>query len=76
MLASSNNITKEQGQQQNTSSNERREALPPVSDIMDTRLPYNIEYIVCNLLRMMVSKGILSVDDARRIMASGESYLH
>lgn len=43
---------------------------------MDSRLPYNMERVVPTLISMMIAKGILSVGEARRIMASGESYLH
>lgn len=78
--SANNNIPTKQGlQHDNALTNEEREKellLPPVSEIMDTRIPYNMEYVMCNLLRVMVSKGMLSVNDAKRIMASGESYLH
>jgi hypothetical protein len=43
---------------------------------MDTRVPYNMENVVSTLLRIMIARGILSLNDARRIMKSGESYLH
>lgn len=50
--------------------------LPSVASFMDTRLPYNMEYVVPMLLRIMVARGLISLNDARRIMKSGESYLH
>ncbi|AIC15724.1 hypothetical protein [Nitrososphaera viennensis] len=52
------------------------EKLPPPSLFMDTRLPYNMENVVPMLLRIMVAKGMLSLNDAKHIMKSGESYLH
>jgi hypothetical protein len=50
--------------------------IPSISAIMDTRLPYNMEYVVSSLLRVMVAKRMLSLNDAQQIMKSGESYLH
>ncbi|HXG07131.1 MAG TPA: hypothetical protein VNI77_07385 [Nitrososphaera sp.] len=43
---------------------------------MDNRLPYDMERVVSALISMMITKGLLSVNEAKRIMASGESYLH
>ena len=50
--------------------------VPDAKLIMDPRLPYNMEYVVCTLLQTLAGKGILTVSEARRIMSSGESYLH
>ena len=55
---------------------DKESELPPVSAIMDTRLPYNMEYVMCSLLQIMVARGMLSINDAKIIMASGDSYLH
>ena len=52
------------------------EELPLPTLFMDPRVPYNMENVVSTLLRIMVARGMLSLDDARRIMKSGESYLH
>ncbi|AIF84936.1 hypothetical protein NTE_02898 [Candidatus Nitrososphaera evergladensis SR1] len=57
-------------------SNISDEELPSLSLFMDTRLPYNMENVVPTLLRIMVAKGMLSLNEAKRIMKSGESYLH
>jgi len=43
---------------------------------MDRRLPYNYDYVIPTLLRELINKGIISIDEARNIMSSGESYLH
>jgi hypothetical protein len=43
---------------------------------MDPRLPYNMERVVVTLLSTMIAKGVISVDEAKKIMKSGESYLH
>lgn len=43
---------------------------------MDPRMPYNMENVVSTLLRIMVAREMLSLNDARRVMKSGESYLH
>lgn len=50
--------------------------LPPISAFMDTRLPYNTEYVMGSLLRLMVAKGLITLTEAQWIMKSGESYLH
>lgn len=76
MPNSTNGIPIEQAKNQDSRNKQVKDLLPAVSEIMDTRLPYNMEYVVCSLLRVMVSKGMLSISDAKRIMASGESYLH
>ena len=46
------------------------------SDFMDSRLPYNYEYVIPSLLKELVNKRLISIDEARKIMRSGESYLH
>jgi hypothetical protein len=43
---------------------------------MDRRIPYNMENVMESLLRKLISKEMLTVSDAKQIMASGESYLH
>ncbi|HVX02758.1 MAG TPA: hypothetical protein VHA09_06355 [Nitrososphaera sp.] len=53
-----------------------KEELPSSSLFMDTQLPYNMENVISALLRVMVAKGMLSLNDARFVMKSGESYLH
>jgi hypothetical protein len=50
--------------------------IPPAESFMDRRIPYNTQYVIESLLRKLISKEILSVNDAKQIMASGESYLH
>jgi hypothetical protein len=52
------------------------EELPSSTLFMDQRVPYNMENVMSTLLRIMVARGMLSLNDARRIMKSGESYLH
>lgn len=52
------------------------EELPSPTLFMDSRVPYNMENVVSTLLRIMVARGMLSLNDARYIMKSGESYLH
>jgi len=46
------------------------------TQFMDRRLPYNYEYVIPTLLKELINKGIISIDDARKIMSSGECYLH
>lgn len=46
------------------------------AQFMDRRLPYNYDYVIPTLLRELINKGIISIDEARNIMSSGESYLH
>jgi hypothetical protein len=41
---------------------------------IDRRLPYNMENVMETLLRKLISKDILSVNDAKQIMRSGKSY--
>lgn len=62
--------------EKNNSIDPDKEELPSPSLFMDTRLPYNIENVVSMLLRVMVAKGMLSINDAKFIMKNGESYLH
>ena len=52
-----------------------KEVVAP-SLFMDPRLPYDMERVVATLLGTMIAKGVISVDEAKRIMKSGESYLH
>ncbi|MEO9295061.1 MAG: hypothetical protein ABI347_05620 [Nitrososphaera sp.] len=52
------------------------EELPSPTLFMDPRMPYNMENVVSTLLRIMVAREMLSLNDARRVMKSGESYLH
>lgn len=52
------------------------EELPAVESFMDPRIPYNTENVVSSLLRILIKKRILSINDARAIMDSGKSYLH
>ena len=46
------------------------------SVFMDLRIPYNYEYIIPSLLKELIKKKVISIDEARQIMSSGESYLH
>ncbi len=49
---------------------------PDADMIMDSRLPYNMERVVCSLLQVMVTRGLLTLNEARQISKTGESYLH
>jgi hypothetical protein len=60
---------------------EGKEATVKVQESPDTtqtfigrRLPYNMENVMETLLRKLISKDILSVNDAKQIMRSGKSY--
>jgi len=55
---------------------ESSEKTSPVQSFIDRRLPYNMENVMESLLAKLISKEILSVNDAKQIMRSGESYLH
>jgi hypothetical protein len=50
--------------------------IPDANMIMDSRLPYNMERVVCSLLQIMVARGLLTLNEARQISRTGESYLH
>ena len=52
------------------------EELPSPTLFMDSRVPYNMENVVSTLLRIMVARRMLSLNDARYIIKNGESYLH
>jgi hypothetical protein len=55
---------------------ETSEKTSAAQSFVDRRLPYNMENVMESLLGKLVSKEILSVNDAKQIMRSGESYLH
>jgi hypothetical protein len=67
---------KEKQQKEDIKKSEVVTKIPPVESFMDRRIPYNTQYVIESLLRKLISKEILSVNDAKQIMASGESYLH
>jgi hypothetical protein len=50
--------------------------LPAVESFMDPRVPYNTENVLSSLLRILIKKRVLSINDAKAIMDSGKSYLH
>ena len=54
----------------------KAQELSATESFMDRRIPYNMDYVMESLLRKLISKEILSVNDAKQIMTSGESYLH
>ncbi len=49
---------------------------PDANMIMDSRSPYNMERVVCSLLQVMVTKGLVTLNEARQIAKTAESYLH
>jgi hypothetical protein len=53
-----------------------QESSDTTQTFIDRRLPYNMENVMESLLGKLISKNILSTNDAKQIMRSGESYLH
>lgn len=50
--------------------------IPESKEFMDQRVPYNIETVMTSLVKLLISNGHLSIDDAIRIFKTGEHYLH
>lgn len=59
-----------------SSESQKKSEFPDANFIMDSRLPYNMERVVCSLLQVMVKRGLLTLNEARQISKTGESYLH
>ncbi len=73
---SSVEISKQQKFPDRESTESQKLEFPDANLIMDSRLPYNMERVVCTLLQVMVKRGLLTLNEARQISRTGESYLH
>jgi hypothetical protein len=63
-------------QKEDVKAEELSNAMSTTQSFMDRRIPYNMENVMESLLRKLISKQVLSVNDAKQIISSGESYLH